>query len=203
MATYRKKDLKDFINKRIATKVGEVNRMKLQMFNELAKPYITKHVSLSIAELGQRASKIADELEKVKEEFGIDSYRINNTISNINYGGSKVFDIVAGKITSTITDLGNGNLSRKEFDELKIATEELYEIGMTAREYVKQHDKIVKELNELNTELIQVIDSEKSGKKAFDKLMELNVDMSGYEPEDVKLPTVSKLRSNVDLFNKK
>ena len=185
----KKADLREFVTNRIEEKIAKEQKLRTQNVETAVTKYVETYFD------GVDTSRIDDsvlELYQIIYFFlGLvkDSYRMHSlsgskiTLEQITERGLKTFLIYT--LTQSIS-IG----VRLEDCELNRLV-----VGVTSA-----HDKKVSELRKLEDELLKVIDVNRTGDKAYKKLVELGVDLEEFKKDELQLPSVLKIDADVSLF---
>jgi len=204
--TVTKEELREFIEEKTKNKIGIIEEEVDAMINELLQPYFTKHIiGDELTKIGSTAGKLALDIQKYVETFLLYNQMVGNAIYYLNRSIAdfektiktmvfqKIKDVV-GEEKSYCT-LESARRDKNKYDE------ELLAITTTAIEKAKPYYRKIHQLTKLKNEIYSVIKAERTGQKAFKRLIELGVDMSGFTPSDVQLPAIMTLSINVNLLN--
>jgi hypothetical protein len=204
--TITKNDLREFIEKKISDKKLSVYKEMDKMLLELVQPYYDKHISNELITLGEKARNLSQGISDAIYKYRIKDSSVSNSVYYLNGSVIDLDKTVRKDILQKIRDVATEDKYYYSLDSAKKDTEkyddELLELCVSAIEKVKPFYKRIAEIDILKNEIFSVIKSERTGEKAYKKLIELGVDMEGFEPAEPQLPSIIKLSINVDLINK-
>jgi len=191
----RKSDLRDFIENKARKRKAELRMLVYSAVESAVKPVIFKKYE-GAATVEALADKLHTSLLQLQEQYKHfrDKWPITRVIRELD---SEILclrmDIVKNQtnaVVHNLIDFGtNGYM--KEIEETVASVAESQ--SKTISEY--------KDLVKLTDELTSIIDSSRNGDKAYKRLEELGVDLSGFEEAGKNLPAVVKLSVNPCVLN--
>jgi hypothetical protein len=200
MATIKKSELREFFDKKFEQKENEIKKELDDLITKSVEPYIQKYSAPQIDEIEKLSKELANKLEYIKNTFKLSNEYFINYLSHYI---SNIRELVKNNIKNKVKRLLNG----ENYDIIKAKesghyTEELIEISKELIKKSKLYYNKIEQLHELHKEIKLVINNERTGEKAYKRLIELGVDMSEFKPsQPSQLPAVIKLSVDVDLIN--
>ncbi|WP_251560862.1 hypothetical protein [Paenibacillus pasadenensis] len=190
----RKADLRAFIEKKARKRKAEMNQKVLEAMKAAFKPVIHE-VYKDLDPIERNAASLHDALLEVKERHRIfrNDWPFSRTITEV------------GNLTAMRQDIINEQAGWACHNLLSLSTNRLHDGLETAyHEVEKSMAAVVKEYRELakvTDEVLAVVDGSRNGDKAYQKLDELGVDLSGFTPPNPNLPALIKLSADVCVLN--
>jgi len=200
-----KNDLKEFIEDKIKGKRSQTKEDMNNMLLALLQTYYNKHIDNELTEIGDIALKMTNDLGDTINKYLLNNYSIRNAIFYLNDSIvdldktvkedilQRVRDVVTGD--NSYYDIAKAKKDRSRYDDELLA---ICEAGLDNAEFFY---KKIEQLNTLKREIFSVIKAERSGEKAYKRLIELGVDMEGFIPVEHQLPAIIHLSANVGLLN--
>jgi len=190
-----KGDLYAFIEKKVATEKSKIRKDLLKLELE----YVRNPISKAIAAEFDPIIKLVEELYVKYEDFVIkhDDHRpefYNPNLNTLNNITSKSKWIVTRRVEDVLDYISS---SRGNPDKLLLNSEEL----QIAKDKIAPNLKKLDDLETLLDEVNAVIKASTSGKKAYNALVALGIDMSDLESAGPMLPAVQKLSVEPCLIN--
>ena len=200
-----KNDLKEFIEDKIKGKRSQTKEDMNNMLLALLQTYYNKHIGNELTEIGDIALKMTNDLGDTINKYLLNNYSIRNAIFYLNDSivdlDKTVKEDILQRVRDVVTDdnsyydIAKAKKDRSRYDDELLA---ICEAGLDNAEFFY---KKIEQLNTLKREIFSVIKAERSGEKAYKRLIELGVDMEGFIPVEHQLPAIIHLSVNVGLLN--
>lgn len=191
----RKADLREFIEEK-SRKRKAVLKVQVRQALEIAFKPIVHTDYPELDSLERTASSLCDKMEIIRERY---------SKFGSNYTFTRQITTIRENLTSMRGDIINRNAGLAAYNLLDLGTNAL-DAGLEAayHEVEKSMAVVVKEYRELvkvTDEVLAVVDGSRNGDKAYQKLDELGVDLSGFTPPNPNLPALIKLSADVCVLN--
>ncbi|NHN33517.1 hypothetical protein [Paenibacillus agricola] len=191
----RKADVTKFISDKSRARKDILWKAAHGIVQAAVKPVIFE-IYKDVGPIERQASKLYDTLQEAKgnhKRFK-DWHNLNRLMQDLNsHIVTLRMDITREHISSVMHNLLNDS-SYPLVKELDTIIPELKkQLVKTISEY--------QELTKLTNELITIVEASHNGDKAYKRLEELGVDLSGFNASGKNLPAIIKLSGNVCLLN--
>lgn len=196
----KKSDLYAYVSKITHDKIANLNKRTYEL-DEVVRKAIETEMVLRFGRVMDNlvaGSKALDKSFYELPETIRSSYYVENSVRGVNDSLALTQNITDAYMGVARTYLSNGSVTEyKMLDELsKRVTRVIDEIDPEFRKLKRQKYQV----GTLKKELTAIIRSNTTAKNAFEKLVELGVDMGDFEVKTSKLPVVQKLSVDVGLL---
>ena len=191
----RKKDLMEFIENKASKRKNELSEVVRAKVKEALQPIVKERYK---------------EMEPIERQVQSVYDKLTDVLGDSRYTSKQYIKNVARDINSHILGFRDAQLRRQVnlaiHNMLDGGTNGLYDdcypvVEAVEQDMAEQIDRYKAHSN-LTSEIIAIINASTNGNKAYDRLKELGVDLTGFEGSPAaNLPAVIKLSSNVCIFN--
>lgn len=201
-----KSEVESYISRKTNARERELREHVAEIVNERINPIIDSIIDHPILDqLDRHTKNFTDTLEKAMQVFKTDKWDYNDVIQRVNrhvltFGASR---------KSVLRQTANGYIQNPASKAMDVesdfrGSQELMDAVTELQQECAPLYKKIKELNTLREELYNAIKMETSGKKAYNAMVALGVDMEDFEEEQKSkgnLPAVIKLSVDVCILN--
>lgn len=196
-----KTNLRDFFERRFYKLKDDTNLEIRKMVNEALAPFNKGLFSTpDIQAIDRSLIKVHAQIEKVIDTFSLEGWNWKGRLSKINEAGGLEKDLEADLIAKVMRDVRESHrYLGTSYD--RYGSKELVKVVEDLIIKAKPLLQKISDSNTLSREIEQIITNAKTGKQAYERLVEVGVNMSDYKTKTNNLPAVVKLSVDPCLIN--
>ncbi|PWV90233.1 hypothetical protein DFQ01_1449 [Paenibacillus cellulosilyticus] len=190
----KKSELRDFVQNKADSRKKEIRQSATLIVEAVVKPVVLQ-VYDDLALLEREAQRLHDRLlEAAEKHKRFNNWSIKSIVRDLDSHVIGVREDLANRQVRLVLM----NLFDFQTEVTMPEVEELIpSIALELTEKVKEY----RDVTDLRTELTAIIDSSHNGDKAFSRLEELGVDLTGFDKGSDNLPAVIALSVNPCVLN--